>query len=292
MGLTNKVDGAVVVGVDGSASSLGALDWAADQARLEDRPLTLVHVSTLGGLTSPDIDSGTISAVMHAEGRSVLQRAHARAAAHQVRDLRSDLVMDDPRRALLEASRRAHLLVVGSRGRGPVASLLLGSVGTALSQHARCPVVVRRPGAGTGAEDPDGPGVLVATDGLPHSEAAVAWACHLAALRRLPLTVVRTVFDGLPPGPVAADDPAHKDVRARLDELAARLRHHHPALEVSVWLERGLADDALVRAAAGADVVVLGAHARRSVLDLLDLDVTTSVVERAPGLVAVVPEPR
>jgi nucleotide-binding universal stress UspA family protein len=111
-------------------------------------------------------------------------------------------------------------------------------------------------------------------------------------LRRLPLTVVRTVFDGLPPGPVAADVPAHQDVRARLDELAARLRHHHPALEVSVWLERGLADEALVRAAAGADVVVLGAHARRSVLDLLDLDVTTSVVERAPGLVAVVPEPR
>lgn len=288
MGLTNKVDGAVVAGVDGSESSLQALDWAADQARLEDRPLTLVHVSTLGGLTSPDIDAHTISAVMHAEGRSVLQRAHARAVAHQVRDLRSELVMDDPRRALLEVSRRAHLLVVGSRGRGPVASLLLGSVGTALSQHARCPVVVRRPGA----DVTDGHGVLVGTDGLPHSEAAVAWACHLAVLRHRPLTIVRTVFDGRPPGPVAPDDPGHDDARARLRELSARLRHHHPALEVSLRLERGLADEALVRVAAGMDVVVLGAHTRRSVLDLLDLDVTTSVVERAPGLVAVVPEPR
>lgn len=288
MGLTDKVDGAVVAGVDGSESSLEALDWAADQARLEDRPLTLVHVSTLGGLTSPDIDAHTISAVMHAEGRSVLQRAHARAVAHGVRDLRSDLVMDDPRRALLEASRRAHLLVVGSRGRGPVASLLLGSVGTALSQHARCPVVVRRPGG----DDTSGTGVLVATDGLPHSEAAVAWAGHLAALRRRPLTLVRTVFDGRPPGPVPPDDPDHADTWARLDELAVRLRHHHPALEVSLRVERGLADEALVRVAADADMVVLGAHARRSVLDLLDLDVTTSVVEHAPGLVAVVPEPR
>jgi nucleotide-binding universal stress UspA family protein len=288
MGLTSKVDEAVVVGVDGSESSLQALDWAADQARLEDRPLTLVHVSTLGGLTSPETDSHTISAVMHAEGRSVLQRAHARALAHHVRDLRSDLVMDDPRRALLEASRRAHLLVVGSRGRGPVASLLLGSVGTALSQHARCPVVVRRPGADAAG----GAGVLVATDGLAHSEPAIAWASHLAVLRDRPLTVMRTVFDGRPAGPVATDDPAHEDVRAALREVAERLRRHQPALRVSERVERGLADEALVRVAAGMDVVVLGAHARRSVLDLRDLDVTTCVVEHAPGLVAVVPEAR
>jgi nucleotide-binding universal stress UspA family protein len=280
--------GAVVVGVDGSEAAMHALDWAAHQARLEDRPLTLLHVATLGTVAGLGVDTRAISSVMQSEGRAVLQRASERAAAHGVGAIHSELLMDDPRSVLLDASRHAHLVVVGSRGRGPVASLLLGSVGVALTQHAACPVVVRRPGA---APRP-GLGVLVATDGLAHSEPAVEWGARVAELRQRPLTLVRTVFDGLPPGRVDPDDGTHADVWAGLRAAAERVGRARPSLEVSLRVQRGLADEALVRAAAGMDVLVLGPHARRSMLDILDLDVTTRLVERAPCVVAVVPADR
>lgn len=284
MGLTDNVEGAVVVGVDGSEASLHALDWAADQARLEDRALTLVHAATLGTVVGKDVDTRTISAVLHAQGRAALQRAYARAEEHHVRIVHSDLVMEDPRSVLLDASRRAHLVVVGSRGRGRVASLLLGSVSVALSQHARCPVVVCRP-----VTAPSGCGVLVGTDGLEHSEPALEWGARLAAVRGCPLTLVRTVFDGLPPGRVPPDDGTHEAAWTQLRATSGRLRRLHPTLDVSLRVERGLANEALVRAATGMDVVVLGSHARRSVFDILDLDVTTNLVEQAPCRVAVVP---
>ena len=114
----------VVVGVDGSAESLAAVDWAAEQARLEDRPLTIVHVATIGTLAAVHVDARTIAAVMQGEGRDVLARAGARAARHRVPDVRTDLRLDDPLTVLLHASRVAHLLVVGSHGRGAVRSAL------------------------------------------------------------------------------------------------------------------------------------------------------------------------
>lgn len=284
MGLTDNVAGAVVVGVDGSEASLSALDWAADQARLEDRALTLVHAATLGTIVGKDVDTRTISAVLRAQGRAVLERAYRRAEEHDVRVVHSDLVMEDPRTALLDASRRAHMVVVGSRGRGRVASLLLGSVGVALSQHGRCPVVVCRP-----VTSSSGGGVLVGVDGLDHSDPALEWGARVAALRGCPLTLVRTVFDGLPPGRVPPDGGAHEAAWTQLRAISARVRRDHPALDVSLRVERGLANEAIVRAATGMDIVVLGFHARRSVFDVLDLDVTTNVVEQAPCRVAVVP---
>ena len=146
MGVTEKASGAVVVGVDGSEASLRALEWAAEQAALEGRPLTMVHAATLGEVSAGDIAPGTISSVLHAEGRRVLAEAYERVAgAHDALTVHSELTLDDPRTVLLEASRHAHLLVVGSRGRGPVKSLLLGSAGVFLTQHAPCPVVVVPP---------------------------------------------------------------------------------------------------------------------------------------------------
>jgi nucleotide-binding universal stress UspA family protein len=285
MGTAHDVAGHVVVGVDGSETSVRAVDWAADQARLEKRPLTLLHAATLGTLAGLDVDTRTISAAMQAEGRAVLHRAHERAAEHGVGSVHSDLVLDDPRTVLLDASRHAHLLVVGSRGRGPVSSLLLGSVSVALTQHARCPVVVCRPGA----PPESGRGVRVATDGLRHSEPAVEWGARLAESRGWPLVLVRTVFDGRPPSRVPPDSGEHDEAWTHLRAVERQVCHLHPSLDLSLRVERGLSDEAIIRAATGMDVVVLGPHARRSIAGILDLDVTKSLVERAPCLVAVVP---
>jgi len=197
MAIAEKAAGAVVVGVDGSEASAGALDWAAEQAVLEGRPLTVLHAGGTWNIPDLEIDPATVQAAMHAEGRAILQGACALVEERaRVPELRSVLVTDDPRSALLDASDHAFLLVLGSRGRGPVKSLLMGSVGITLTQHARCTVVVRRPHhAGAGRA-----GVLVGVDQRPHSEPAVAWAFHQADLRSMPVTLLRTVFDGDRPG--------------------------------------------------------------------------------------------
>jgi nucleotide-binding universal stress UspA family protein len=285
MGLTDKVDDAVVVGVDGSASSLAALDWAADQAHLEGRALTLVHAATLGAVTTREVDSHSVSALLHAEGRAVLQQAHRRVARRQVGDVLSEVALDDPATLLVEASRHAALVVVGSHGRGPLASRLLGSVGVHLARHARCPVVVCRPGGWQGGGED---GVVVGMDGPGRPGPALEWAARLADLRQLPLTVVHAAPDR-PDGTVPVDEPGHEVLRGQLHEAARGLRDRHPDLRVSLRLVGGRPDRALVHAAAGADVLVIGAHARTHLLRAGEHDVTSRTLERAPGVVAVVP---
>lgn len=281
-----KAAGAVVVGVDGSEASLRALDWAAEQAVLEHRPLTMLHAASGWMLTAGDVDPTTYAEAMRAEGRAVVQGACAAIEErHSFLELRSDVILDDPRRVLLDASEHAYLLVVGSRGRGPIKSLLLGSVGVAVTHHAGCPVVVRRPhGVEAG-----GLGIVVGTDGMRHSEPAVDWAFHLAALRGMPLTLARTVFDGLPAGGVGLDERGNEGLRAQLHEVAEQFGRRHPPVEVSLRVQRGLPDEALATAASGMDMLVVGTHVRRSIFGLLDLDVTTRLVEHAPCYVAVVP---
>nr|WP_158647978.1 universal stress protein [Nocardioides houyundeii] len=287
MDLLEQADGAVVVGVDGSQASEQAIDWAAEQAVLEGRPLTLVHATGVWS-APPEVDLVALVAAMEAQGDELVSQARARVeAAHVIPDLRSQVVLADPRAALLDASEVAYLTVIGSRGRGAIKTLVLGSVGLTLSQQAHCPVVVRRP---HDAED-TGDGLVVGTDLSRHSEVAVDWAFHQAVVRGLPLTLVHTVFDGYPAGVVPADDTEHEDRRARLVSLAERFGTRHPGVEVQCELRRGIPDEALVEAAAGSEMVVVGSHQRRSVLSMMDLNVPKTVIERAPRFVAVVPGP-
>lgn len=283
-----KVAGAVVVGVDGSEASMRALDWGAEQARLQHVPLAMLHAAGPSTITAVDVDPRTLSAVMHAEGRRVLQAASRRLEPYDVGRVCSDLVFEDPRNALLEASRYAATVVVGARGHGRVATALLGSVARDVVRRARCPVVVGTPPGGP-VEAP-GRGVLCATDGRQHSERAVAWAFRAAALRGWPLTLVRVVHDDTATATVPPA-PAMERVRSQVLADARHLLGEHPALEVSVRLEHGRTPQALARAAAGMDLVVLGAH-RRPARRLLDGDVPAALLRRAPCFVAVVPSAR
>ena len=141
--------GTIVVGLDESASSKRALAWAVEQAVADRRELTLVH--TINAVTPAYLDA---AAEDPRNARAALL-AHAEAvftaARKDVARTAPDLVVHevfsfaDPREQLLELSKRAALVVVGSRGRGKVRSLLLGSVGVALVRHSACPVVIHRP---------------------------------------------------------------------------------------------------------------------------------------------------
>lgn len=299
--------GSVVVGVDGSETSDLALDWAAETAREEHRPLTLVHSSALDSMVrgslamgQPGVDVGALVGAMRAAGHAVLEAA-ARRAAQIAPDVAVHTVLEerDPRAALLDLADGAQCLVIGSRGRGGVASLLLGSVSVAVATRASCPVVVVRHPAGPGRG-----GVLVDVDGTDESLAAVELAYRTAATRSWPLTAMYVVWDvarvgreGAPiPGAARAagsteeDDGLDAD-RLLLAESLAGMREKYPEVDDEAMLVHGLRDREVVRASRGRDLVVVGARRGHRLDALLHGAVASTVVEHAACNVAVVPAP-
>ena len=142
--------GKIVVGVDGSPSSQQALRWAARQARLTGEELHAVSVwdypATAGDFPTAvgwahameNIDwSGNASKALDDAITASLDPDDADRVQRSV-------VQGYPARALLDAAADANLLVVGSRGRGGLVGLLLGSVSQHAVTNACCPVVVVR----------------------------------------------------------------------------------------------------------------------------------------------------
>ena len=138
----------IFVGVDGSTHSRTALDWAMREAGIRHAPLTVITVhevaaSGWGGSLEFPADE-----VMREEERKAVQEAVDETAA-QIGDaappeITVQALIGQPAPLLIEASKGADLLVVGSRGSGGFARLLLGSVSTQLTEHAQCPVTVIR----------------------------------------------------------------------------------------------------------------------------------------------------
>jgi nucleotide-binding universal stress UspA family protein len=133
----------IVVGIDGSEPSRRALEWAADEARLRNARLRVVHswFEVLVGLYAAPVVYEQIAAEEIAQER--LDKAVASIPDGSPELLVEPvLVHDRAESVLVHESEGADLLVVGSRGRGSVAELVLGSVSHHVLHHARCPVVV------------------------------------------------------------------------------------------------------------------------------------------------------
>jgi nucleotide-binding universal stress UspA family protein len=151
-GITSR--GRVLVGVDGSAGADRALRWAVQEAasrKMELRVLVAWMYPATGGFVIID------SYGQFAEGaREILDKAMARVAELEPSvPVKGELWEEPPSQALIEASREADLLVVGSRGLGGFRGLLLGSVSQHCVQHAACPVLVVRPRAGGHQDEND-----------------------------------------------------------------------------------------------------------------------------------------
>jgi len=137
----------IIVGVDGSHDAQRALEWAMREAAARRAPLTVmtVHqVSVSGWIAAPVFLPVAEPTVEHA--RRAAEEAVAKAAAQlgepQPVPVTIRTVTGFPAQGLIEASRDADLLVVGSRGHGGFARLMLGSVSDQVMHHAHCPVVV------------------------------------------------------------------------------------------------------------------------------------------------------
>jgi len=130
----------IVVGVDGSPSSMEALRWAATQARLSDAVLEVVHARFARNVVSEMIEGA------EADELSILERAITEARKVEPTIEVVGRITDPPAaEGLVDASRDAELLVVGSRGLGGFKELTLGSVSDQCSHHAHCPIVIIRP---------------------------------------------------------------------------------------------------------------------------------------------------
>ncbi|MEV1331615.1 universal stress protein [Micromonospora costi] len=139
-------DGPVVVGVDGSEKSLVALGFAVERAAQRRVPLRLLRAWSPPGVWRPGGDSS--------EGDADETAAAERAAAEESLapwrrtfpelSVTVEVAAGSPASLLVEASAGAQLVAVGTRGRGGLRGMLLGSVSQQLIQHARCPVAVVR----------------------------------------------------------------------------------------------------------------------------------------------------
>ena len=248
----------VVVGTDGSTEASRAVRWAAEEAARRGAALRVVHAWVWPLMKVPlgPAPGAPPGAGLRAQADRVL--ADATRAAHEVSpalQVESSLVTGDAATRLVEESRAADLLVLGHRGLGGFAGLLLGSVGLALATHASCPVVVVRGRVGTAGH------VVVGVDASPHSSATTGAA--FAAARRLGTGVVavhasarghrRDVVTD-------ADSDADADADAEVERDLAATRVDYPDVPVTVLLCEGSAPKALVSASRDAGLVVVGAR--------------------------------
>ena len=140
----------IFVGVDGSEHSLSALDWALSEADLRKTPLTVITVSPIvSGIYGPGYAPADYypaeeqaRAQVEKATQELVNQAVARRGAPPDSPVSVRALTGTPADELVNASEDADLLVVGARGAGGFARLVLGSVSTQVTHHALCPVVI------------------------------------------------------------------------------------------------------------------------------------------------------
>lgn len=285
--------GPVVVGVDGSPSSLAAVEAAVFEAHLRGVGLRVVHAFIWPAMHVPPSPSplGPPEGGLRTMVEDMMAEAveHARAVTPDV-EVTHAVVAGEPLTVLEVESRAAGLIVVGSRGSGGFVGVLLGSTAVHLAAHARCPVMVVR-----GRPDPAGP-ALVAVDGSSAGRAAMEFAFAEASMRGVELVALHAWSTWTDRGdeshgqglhPVGDPDRTRDEERA-LTEAVSVSAGRYPQVVVHRRLVHGRTRPTLIEASAGAQLLVVGARGLGGFAGLLLGSVSQAVLHHAQCPVTVV----
>lgn len=287
----------IVVGYTGSSDATPALEIAARLSRRIPSPLRIVHAFDLPTMDVP-MGPGIDPPSQHEAEQwcaEVIQDGEARATELGAVEITSTVALGPAPGALIGQAGPDDLIVVGHRGRGELASALLGSVALQVSAHAPCPVLVITKHARTEVSGP----IVVGVDGSDPSRKAAtfaaSWADHfgvelimIAAWQ--PQTMVGMAGGWALPMMHDAGDQIEQGTVDMLEEVATTVRAAHPDLTVTTRAVSGDPADILVHAAetATATALVVGSRGRGGFTGLLLGSVSHRVLHGAPVPVGIV----
>lgn len=277
----------VVVGLDDSPGGQHALHWAVEEAQQRGLPIRIV-VAYVWPAPPPVGDDGRPLRPPPSAAQDLLDKAVAHAGGQLGAERVSGVLIDGrPAHVLLDESAGAELLVVGSRARSTLASIVLGSVSGAVSAHASCPVIVARQ-----ADDSAEERIVVGADGSPHGEQALAFAFAEAERRELPLEVVHCweMVEMIDPA-VWTDELVERTVRERqewLDGYVDERRGEYGKVQVTTHVLEGRPAVQLAARSRSATLVVVGSRGHGGVAGLLLGSVSQGLLHHAHCSVGVV----
>jgi nucleotide-binding universal stress UspA family protein len=285
----------VFIGVDGSTDGDAAIGWAARDASMRSLPVTLIHVvaaSPANSMMGPD---GTMTQRQEDQARQIVERARrivGELGGQKGAQVHTEVAYAGVVSTLIDASKDAQMVVVGSRGRGGVGRQMLGSVAWRLIKHAHCPVaVVHDPDTAQHEINGSAP-VLVGIDGSPAADAATALALAFdqASRRGVPVVALHAWSDvGVFPL-LGMDWRKYRDQGQEvLGERLAGWHEQYPDVPVHRRLVCDVPARWLLDESKNAQLVVLGSRGRGGFPGMRLGSVTSRVVRSAPVPVIVVP---
>jgi nucleotide-binding universal stress UspA family protein len=281
----------VVVGVDGSEESLLAAEWAAMEANRHGLPLRIVSApASVPRMHAYQASPATVADALRDVSARALGTAASRAGeVAPGLEIATDLLSGPPALAVAGSGSDAAMLVVGARGAGGFAAMILGSVSRYAAIRAQCPVIVVRQASMAVHQE-----VAVGVRDPQDTSEALMFAFEEAAARHAGLVVVHAWYwfpsalrapvdeDALdaPFHPEQISDEAARTLAAALD----RWREKYPDVRVRHDVIRGHPARVLANYSARADLVVIGRHGNPGVGSIQH-----ALLDHARGPVAVVP---
>ena len=270
--------GEIVVGYDGSGDSELALDWADELAAEQGRPLRVL----ISEVDATQVLEATSD--WHAAKLAQLEAdARDRLAAARAVDKGVEIASIPPTQALIDASARAAVVVVGARGHSLLSGVVLGSVSQHVTRHASCPVIVAR-----APYYPDTDRIVVGVDGSSGSRKALQFAFDHASRKAAPITAIhawRNVGRG------TGGEGLVEEIRAAeriLSEALAGFSDQFPDVKVTTEAIPVAPQRVLADASQSAALVVVGSRGLGAFAGLLLGSVSQSVLHHAQCTVAVV----
>jgi nucleotide-binding universal stress UspA family protein len=271
----------ILVGYDGSPGSEQAVGWALQEARWRGAVLTVCHAWAPEHVPAPPGEGAAPDGARRAGEQILAQALRFARTVMGPAAVRPLLAAGPAAKVLCGHSADADMVVVGSRGRGGLAGLLLGSVSQQVSAHAHGRVVVVRGHWHPAAEYVPGP-VAVGADGSAASRAAIGFAAEEAVLRGVPLLAVCAL----------ADTPGGLGGAGRMQETVgqdiASWEKEHPEVTIRRQVSPGQPRTALLAAARDAQLLVVGNRGRGGVTGMPLGSVSQAILHHSSCPVAVV----